>query len=77
MTFEEPGKDPGRFHGVGSVGHFNFEAIRAETGAEITMVPYKGASPGLTAILGGHVEVGTFALSLIWPHFEAERFGSS
>ena len=70
---KNPGKVRGAFTGVGSVGHFNFEAIRAETGAEITMVPYKGASPGLTALLGGHVEVGTFALSLIWPHFEAGK----
>ena len=70
---KNPGKVRGAFTGVGSVGHFNFEAIRAETGAEITMVPYKGASPGLTAILGGHVEVGTFALSLILPQFEAGK----
>ncbi len=70
---KNPGKIRGAFTGFGSVGHFNFEAIRAETGAEITMVPYKGASPGLTAILGGHVETGTFALSLIWPQFEAGK----
>jgi len=70
---KNPGKVRGAFTGFGSVGHFNFEAIRTETEAEITMVPYKGASPGLTALLGGHVDVGTFALSLAFPHFEAGK----
>jgi len=70
---KNPGKVRGAFTGVGSVGHFNFQAIHAATGVEIPMVPYKGASPGLTAILGGHVELGTFALSLILPHFEAGK----
>jgi len=55
------------------VGHFAYEVIRAETGAAITMVPYRGASPGLTALLGGHVEVGIFSWGLISPHFQAGK----
>jgi len=80
-TFEElvnyvqknPGKVRGCSTGVGSVGHFGYEVIRAETGAAITMVPYKGASPGLTALLGGHVEVGIFSWGLISSHFQAGK----
>jgi tripartite-type tricarboxylate transporter receptor subunit TctC len=70
---KNPEKVRGSSTGVGSVGHFGYEVIRAETGAAITMVPYKGATPGLTALLGGHVEVGIFALGLISPHFEAKK----
>jgi tripartite-type tricarboxylate transporter receptor subunit TctC len=70
---KNPGKVRAAFTGVGSVGHYNFEAIRAATGVEFTTVPFKGASPGLTAILGGHVDLGTFALSLALPHFEAGK----
>src|SRR5262245_41553361 len=55
-------KNPGKIRlgtvGAGSVGHFTLEMINSLTGAGLTMVPFKGASPGVTAILGGHVEGG-------------------
>jgi len=70
---QNPGKIRGSSTGVGSVGHFGYEVIRAETGAAITMVPYKGATPGLTALLGGHVEVAIPALSIVSPHLKAGK----
>lgn len=70
---QNPGKVRGSSTGVGSVGHFGYEVIRAETGAEITMVPYKGASPGLTALLGGHVEVAIPAFGLVSPQLRAGK----
>jgi tripartite-type tricarboxylate transporter receptor subunit TctC len=70
---QNPGKVRGSSTGVGSVGHFGYEVIRAETGAEITMVPYKGASPGLTALLGGHVEVAIPSFSLASPQLKAGK----
>ena len=30
--------------------------INSLTGAGLTMVPFKGGAPGITAVLGGHVE---------------------
>jgi tripartite-type tricarboxylate transporter receptor subunit TctC len=70
---QNPGKVRGSSTGVGSVGHFGYEVIRAETGAEIIMVPYKGASPGLTALLGGHVEVAIPSFSLVIPQLKAGK----
>ena len=35
------------------------------------MIPYKGASPAVTALLGGHVEVGSPSLTLLLPHLAA------
>ena len=70
---QNPGKIRGSSTGVGSVGHFNFEVIRSEAGTPITMVPYKGASPALTALLGGHVEMSTLSISLIAPHIKAGK----
>jgi len=70
---QNPGKVRGSSTGVGSVGHFGYEVIRAETGAEIIMVPYKGASPGLTALLGGHVEVAIPSFSLVSPQLKAGK----
>jgi tripartite-type tricarboxylate transporter receptor subunit TctC len=70
---QNPGKVRGSSSGVGSVGHFNFEVIRAETGNAISMIPYKGASPAMAALLGGHVETSTLSLSLIAPQVKAGK----
>ena len=70
---QNPGKIRGSSTGVGSVGHFGYEVIRAETGAEINMIPYKGASPGLTALLGGHVEVAIPSFGLVQPQLQAGK----
>ncbi|MCJ7782965.1 MAG: tripartite tricarboxylate transporter substrate binding protein, partial [Desulfobacterales bacterium] len=75
MTYmkQNPEKVRGSSTGIGSVGHFNFEVIRIETGNAINMIPYKGASPAMTALLGGHVETSTLSLSLIAPHVKAGK----
>ncbi len=70
---QNPGKVRGSSTGIGSVGHFCYEIIRAETGATINMIPYKGASPAVTALLGGHVEVGVPSLTLMLPHHAAGK----
>ena len=70
---QNPGKIRGSSSGIGSVGHFNFEVIQFETGNAINMIPYKGASPAMAALLGGHVETSTLSLSLIAPHVKAGK----
>jgi tripartite-type tricarboxylate transporter receptor subunit TctC len=70
---QNPGKIRGSSTGVGSVGHFGYEVIRTETGEEINMIPYKGASPGLTALLGGHVEVAIPSYALVLPQLQAGK----
>ena len=57
--------------GSGSVGHFTLEIINSLTGAGLTMVPFKGASPGVTALLGGHVEGGVLALGTLLSHLKS------
>lgn len=67
-----PGKVRVSTTGMGGVGHFNHEVIRTETGTESTMVPYKGASPALTALLGGHVEAALLSTAVA-PHIKAGK----
>jgi tripartite-type tricarboxylate transporter receptor subunit TctC len=43
------------------------------TGAQFTMIPFKGGPPALTALLGGHVEVTLNAVSLISPHVNSGK----
>jgi tripartite-type tricarboxylate transporter receptor subunit TctC len=68
-------KNPGKVRvgtvGAGSVGHFTLEIINSLTGAGLTMVPFKGASPGVTALLGGHVEGGVLALGTLLGHVKS------
>ncbi len=65
-------KNPGKFRcstlGVGSINHFQLEIIRSLTSAEMTMIPFKGASPAVTGLLGGHVEATFVALAVSEPH---------
>jgi tripartite-type tricarboxylate transporter receptor subunit TctC len=59
-------KNPGSVRvgtaGAGSVGEFCIHTINSLTGAGLVPVPFTGASPGVTALLGGHVEGVVLAL---------------
>jgi len=70
---ENPGKIRGGTVGVASVGFFNFQVIRMETGNTVTVIPFKGGSPAVAALLGGHVETGQPTLGLIAPHVQAGK----
>lgn len=68
-------KHPGQVRvatvGVGSAGHLNVELINSLTGAGLTMVPFKSGPPGITALLGGHVEATGFSLGAINAHLKS------
>lgn len=70
---QNPGKVRGSSTGVGSVGHFGYEVIRAETGADIEMIPFKGAAPGMTALIGGIVEVAIPSPTLVQPFVKSGK----
>jgi tripartite-type tricarboxylate transporter receptor subunit TctC len=70
---KNPGKVRGGSTGVGGVGDFNFELVQAETGVAFNVIPYKGASPAMTALMGGHVDIATLSLSLIYPQLQAGK----
>lgn len=43
--------------GPGSIFHLAGEMLQQQTGARMTHVPYKGAAPALTDLMGGQVQV--------------------
>jgi tripartite-type tricarboxylate transporter receptor subunit TctC len=67
-------KNPGKIRvgtaGVGTAGHFALELINSLTGAGMTMVPFKGASPAATALIGGHVEAALLAIGTLSGHLQ-------
>ena len=68
-------KNPGSVRigtaGVGSVGEFCVRTINALTGAGLIPVPFTGASPGVAALLGGHVEGVVLALGTMTGHLRS------
>lgn len=68
---KNPGKVRAGTFGAGSLGHFAVEIVNSLTGAGITMVPFKGAAPAITALLGGHVETAVPALGTVTSHLRS------
>lgn len=72
---ERAKKSPGSVRigtaGIGSVGDFCVRVINSLTGAEITMVPFTGAAPALTAMRGGHIEGVILALGTMTAHLQS------
>ncbi len=70
-------KNPGsvRFgiHGQGTIDHFNLELIKAWTGAQFNVIPFKGTAATTTALLGGHVDATVIVNSLASPHVNAGK----
>jgi len=57
--------------GVGSVGHFCISMLSAVTKADLTMVPYTGATPALTAVRGNHIGAVILALGTMTGHLKS------
>lgn len=74
QLLEAAKKNPGSVRigtaGPGSVGDFCVQIINAQTGANITMVPFKGAAPAVAALRGGHIEGVILALGALSNHFK-------
>jgi tripartite-type tricarboxylate transporter receptor subunit TctC len=68
---QNPGKVRIGTAGVGSVGEFCLRTINSLTGAGLVHVPYTGASPGVTALLGGHIEGIILALGTMTAHLRS------
>ncbi|HEY6721267.1 MAG TPA: tripartite tricarboxylate transporter substrate binding protein, partial [Burkholderiales bacterium] len=72
---EHAKKNPGSLRigtaGAGSVGDFCVLMLNSLTGTELTTVPFTGASPAVTALLGGHVEGVILALGTLTSHLRS------
>jgi len=59
--------------GLGSAGHLTEEVIKRDAGLQILIVPYKGAGPALTDIVGGQVSALADPLPSSFPHVKGGR----
>ncbi len=72
---EDAKKRPGQISysssGVYGTLHMAMELFSHATGAKLRHVPYAGAAPALTAILGGHVDALASGPAVVLPHIKS------
>ena len=59
----DPGKITMASAGIGSIGHLAGELLKMMAGVDIVHVPYRGAAPALTDLLGGQVQTSITGLA--------------
>jgi len=68
-----PGQLPYASAGNGSPAHLAFELLQRSAKITIIHVPYKGAAPALTDLLGGHVVMFFSGMPPAMPHVKAGK----
>jgi tripartite-type tricarboxylate transporter receptor subunit TctC len=79
---KEPGKLNYGTFGVATSGHLNIVLIESLTGAKFTPVHYRGAAPGLTDTIAGHIQMMIVSIGLVVQPWQAKQlrvlgFGSA
>jgi tripartite-type tricarboxylate transporter receptor subunit TctC len=59
--------------GSGTATHLAAELFKSMTGAKLVHIPYKGAGPAMTDLLGGQVAMAFVALPVALPYAESGR----
>jgi tripartite-type tricarboxylate transporter receptor subunit TctC len=59
--------------GNGGLPHLTAELLNMRSGVKTVHVPYKGSSPGMTDLIGGHVQFGFDAAAIGLPHVKTGR----
>jgi tripartite-type tricarboxylate transporter receptor subunit TctC len=68
--------------GIGSSGHLNIILLEGLTGTRFTAVHYRGAAPGITDLVGGHIQMMIVSIGLVRQAWQAGQlkvlgFGST
>lgn len=58
---------------AGSASHLTMELFKTRAGVELKHIPYKGAAPAMTDLLGGTVDAGFFAAANVINYVKAGR----
>jgi tripartite-type tricarboxylate transporter receptor subunit TctC len=69
-----PGKVQMGNSGLGANYHVSALGIEMVTGVKLTHVPFKGAGPSVTALMGGHVDSLVAELPTLLPYVEGKKF---
>lgn len=70
---QQPGKLTIASAGSGSLSHLSAELLRSSAGLDLLHVPYKGAAPALSDIMGGQVMSIIINIPSVLPHIANKR----
>ena len=73
LAKSQPGKLNFASSGNGGLPHLAIELFKKIGGANVVHVPYKGAAPALTDLLGGHVHMIFVGVPSVLPHMQGGR----
>src|SRR6267143_6948926 len=68
-----PGKINFGSAGAGGITHLACELLKVEARVDLLHVPYKGAAPAVTDLLGGQVQMGIFDVPVLLGHIRAGK----
>jgi tripartite-type tricarboxylate transporter receptor subunit TctC len=68
-----PGKISYGSAGAGGITHLAGELLKVEAGIDMLHVPYKGAAPAVSDLLGGQVQLGIFDVPVVLPHIRSGK----
>jgi tripartite-type tricarboxylate transporter receptor subunit TctC len=70
---ERPGRLSYASSGNGSPQHLSAEMFKAMTGTRIVHIPYRGAAPAVTDVVGGQVDMTVGVVNQLLPHIRSGR----
>ncbi len=73
MAKAKPGEIPFASTGVGSTTHLALELFSTAAGVKFVHVPYRGAAPALTDLLGGQVQAFSADVPVLMPQIAAGK----
>ncbi len=69
--------NPGKFShgsaGSGGITHLAAELLKAEARVDIVHIPYKGAAPAMTDLLGGQIQMVVLDVPVVLPHIRSGK----
>jgi tripartite-type tricarboxylate transporter receptor subunit TctC len=73
LAKQKPGELNYGTFGAGSTGHLNMELFQTLSGAKLTAVHYKGATPALTDVIGGHIQLMFISVGSALPQVQEKK----
>ena len=73
LARQKPGTINYGTFGIGSSGHMNMELLQNMSGAKFQAVHYKGATPALTDVIAGHIQMMFVSVGTAVPQWKADK----
>jgi tripartite-type tricarboxylate transporter receptor subunit TctC len=73
LARQKPGELNYGTFGIGSTGHLNMEMMQSLAGVKFQPVHYKGATPALTDVVAGHIQMMFISVGSAVPQWKADK----